>query len=97
MTDDSPTGLGQRFYRDELWRRLEGRHVTFMRTVTRDEFVVPKGRAGKIIEPFLDSDGGLVLAVRLRTPVPGSEPFEGEVHWRENVNLLDVELDIVVD
>lgn len=97
LSGECPLGLGQRFFRDELWRRLVGRHVTFIRTVTRDEFVVPKGRVGKIVEPFLDSDAGLVLAVKLRTPVPGSEPFEGEVHWREGVNLLDVELDIVVD
>ena len=86
--------LAQRFWRDQLWTRLGGRKVRFLRTVERDEFTVPAGRVATVRTPFLDSDGGLVLAVQLRTPVEGSEPFEGEVHWREGVNLEEVEADI---
>tara|TARA_R110002096_G_C14504662_1_gene715643 strand:+ start:823 stop:1110 length:288 start_codon:yes stop_codon:yes gene_type:complete len=86
--------LAERFWRDHKWTRLEGRKVKFKRTVERDEFTVPAGRVATIATPFLDSDGGLVLAVKLRTPIVGSEPFEGEVHWREGVNINDVEADL---
>ena len=86
--------LAERFWRDEKWKRLEGSKVRFARTVERDEFTVPAGRVGTIVTAFLDSDGGLVLAVKLRTPIVGSEPFEGEVHWREGVNLQEVEADL---
>lgn len=92
MTD--PRQLAERFWRDQKWSHHVGRKVRFVRTVVRDEFTVPEGRVGKIVTPFLDSDGGLVLAVELRTPVKGSEPFEGEVHWREGVNLEEVEADL---
>lgn len=91
---DQPDALALRFWRDQLWSRVEGRKVRFARTVERDEFTVPRGRVGTVVPSFLDSEGGLVLAVKLRTPVPGSEPFEGEVHWREGVNLEEVEADL---
>jgi len=91
---DCETGLALRFWRDQLWTRLSGRKVRFTRTVERDEFTVPAGRVGTIRTPFLDSKGGLVLAVQLRTAVQGSEEFEGEVHWREGVNIEEVEDDI---
>ena len=93
MTTDHKA-LAERFWRDLKWKRLEGRKVRFARTVERDEFTVPKGRIARVATAFLDSDGGLVLAVKLRTPVPGSEPFEGEVHWREGVNIEEVETDL---
>jgi hypothetical protein len=86
--------LAQRFWRDQVWTRLEGRKVRFERDVERDEFTVPTGSEGTIRTPFLDSEGGLVLAVLLDTPVAGSEPFEGEVHWREGVNIEEVEADL---
>lgn len=90
------SALARRWWADQLWGRLIGRRVRFARTVRRDEFTVPRGRSGEIVPSFLDSEGGLVLAVKLLTPVPGSEPFEGEVHWREGVNLDDVETDLTL-
>lgn len=92
MTDHEALAL--RWWRDQKWDRLAGRKVRFVRTVERDEFTVPAGRVGTVATAFLDSEGGLVLAVKLRTPVPGIEPFEGEVHWREGVNIEEVEADL---
>ena len=94
MRTPNHSALARRFWADRVWEGLVGRRVRFARTVERDEFVVPRGRVGEIVPAFLDCNGGLVLAVKLRTPVPGSEPFEGEVHWREGVNLDDVETDL---
>jgi hypothetical protein len=90
-----PKALAARFMADQLWTRRIGERVRFARTVRRDEFTVPAGRVGTIVAPFL-ADGDLVLAVKLRTPVAGSEPFEGEVHWREGVNLEEVEADLTL-
>lgn len=94
MTKPKTQALAERFWRDQVWRRLEGRKVRFKRTVQRDSFTVPRGRLGVIVEPFLDDHGGLVLAVKPRAQVAGSEPYDGEVHWREGVNLEEVEHDL---
>lgn len=89
----SAKAMGMTWYRHELWSRLKGRKVVFARTVERDSFTVPRGRVGFVEEPIMD-DGVLVLAVRLQTPPEGSKDYDGEVHWREGVNLLEVEDDI---
>lgn len=88
------SGLAQRWWWMELWDRSVGRKVLFARTVTRDSFKVPAGRVGHIAPPFLDDEGRAVLAVKLQSPPPGSEPYEGEVHWREGLNILDIEEDL---
>ncbi len=96
MVSDEPKDLGRRWWQAEVWDRLAGREVRFVRPVDRGDFSVAVGATGRIRTAFLDSKGGLVLAVALDLPPVGAEPFEGEVHWREGVNLLEVETDLVL-
>lgn len=92
MTDHA--ALARRWWAASIWDSWVGRKVRFARTVRRDDFVVRRGSTGIVAPWFLDSNGGLVLAVKLNTPPTGAEAFEGEVHWREGVNMLDVEADL---
>ena len=69
----------------------------FCRKVDRAPyFTVPRGATGQILMPRSDPDDDrLVLRVRLDVPVPGSEEFCDEVHWKEDVNLENFEKDVV--
>lgn len=82
--------LARQFYASQILDELTGRRVRFVEEVERDEFTVEEGATGEIMAPFLH-EGRLVAAVRLDDPPPGSEEFEGEVHWIEDETLLDFE------
>lgn len=73
-----------------------GLKVRFLGTVRRDPyFVVPAGATGDILDCLSDpADNLYVIRVRLDDPVPGSEGFRGEVHWKESINLDDFEKDV---
>jgi hypothetical protein len=86
--------LARRFWASRVWDSYVGRSVRFARTVQRDAFTIEAGATGVVVPWFLAEDGALVVAVRLDTPPVGAEEFEGEVHWREGVNLLEVEADV---
>lgn len=98
---DSLPGLGvdrtltvaERWFVAEVYHGWTGRKVKFVRTVERDSFKVPAGRVATVMTPFL-ANGHLVFAVKLATPLPGTEPYEGEVHWIEGQNLSDMHADI---
>lgn len=85
MTDtpDDVKDLAQRLFAHEKLHALAGGRVKFTRDVERAPFfTVPKDSTGTILTPFL-SDGVLVAAVKLDASLPGSEPFEDEVHWTQ--------------
>lgn len=82
--------LAQRFYIDQILRELVGREVVILCDIERENFTVPAGATGTVQEPFLDQ-GMLVACILLDTPPAGSEDYDGELHWIENINLLDFE------
>lgn len=85
--------LAKRFFARAVLHEVVGRKVKFTRPVERLEFTVRKGSVGWIMEPFMD-EGKLVAAVRLASPPSGAEAFDGEVHWKEDFNLLEFEEDV---
>lgn len=82
--------LASRFYAQQILARLTGEHVVFKIDVDRGDFIVEAGATGVVQKPFL-LEGKLVAAVVLDDPPTGSLPYDGEVHWLENVNLFDFE------
>lgn len=88
--------LAQQFYAKQVLDALIDRKVVFTSDVDRVDFIVEKGATGVLQAPFI-SDGLLVAAVLLDDPPPGSEAFEGEVHWMEDINLIDFEDEVTLD
>lgn len=85
-----PENLAQRFYMDQVLRALVGQEVVLMCDIEREDFSVAAGSTGVVQDPFL-VDGMLVACVLLDTPPEGSEDYDGEVHWIEDLNLMDFE------
>lgn len=82
-TPDDAKDLAARLFAHEKLHALAGAKVRFARDVDRQpHFTVPKGTTGTIMTPFLN-EGVLVAAVKLDATLPGSEPFEDEVHWTQ--------------
>lgn len=86
----SPETLAQRFYIDQVLRALVGQEVVILCDIEREDFIVPAGAKGTVQDPFL-SDGMLVACVLLDEPPEGSQDYDGEIHWIEDLNLLDFE------
>lgn len=93
------TAQGERLAQQLVaWRQLvdhKGRRVRLARDVSRQPyFVAKKGATGVVVAPFLDGPD-LVAAIKLDHPPSGAEQFEGEIHWKQGVNLLeDFEKDV---
>lgn len=81
--EDDPAKLAERLYAHEKLHLLVGTRVIFKRHVTRDDFAVPAGVTGLIVEPLVIQGGQVVAAVKLDCEIPGAEPYEYEVHWPE--------------
>jgi len=88
--------LARRFYQQELLRELADRRVRFKTDVQRQDFEVLEGATGVAMKPFLH-EGKLVAGVTLDDPPEGAEEFDGEVHWKEDVNLFDFEDEIELE
>ena len=82
--------LASRFYAQQILDRLAGQRVVFTTDIDRVDFTVEAGATGTVQKPFL-LEGRLVAAVALDDPPEGSLPYDGEVHWMEDVNLFDFE------
>lgn len=82
--------LASRFYAQQILDQLTGEQVVFKKDIDRGEFIVEAGATGVVQKPFL-MEGKLVAAVVLDDPPAGSLPYDGEVHWLEDINLFDFE------
>ena len=82
--------LAARFYAKHVLETLSGRRVRFTCDVERMGHLVEEGAEGTVRDPFLEG-GKLVAAVELDEAPDWLEPFDGEVHWVEDINLLDFE------
>lgn len=87
---EAASTLAQQFFAKQVLEHLVDRRVEFLVEVDRGTFIVPKGATGIVQQPFTD-DGRLVAAVLLDSPPAGATPYDGEVHWIEDVNLIDFE------
>jgi len=89
--ETTPESLARRFYADQVLHALTGSRVRLKVDVERAEFTVPAGSTGIAMEPFLTDDGRLVAAVMLDDPPTEVQEFDGELHWIEDINLVDFE------
>jgi len=87
--------LAQRFYVKQVLEALIDREVVFTRDVDRVDFIIKAGATGVMQAPFT-SDGLLVAAVLLNDPPRACRAFDGEVHWMEDVNLIDFEDEVAL-
>lgn len=73
-----------------------GLAVRFIRPVSRQPyFDVPRGATGRLLHPLSDpKDDRYVIRVQLDAPPWGAEQFNGEVHWKEDINLEKFEKDV---
>lgn len=92
-TPPETESLASRFYAQQILDQLAGKRVVFKTDIDRVYFTVKAGAQGVVQAPFL-LDGKLVAAVELDDPPEGSVPYDGEVHWVEDVNLIDFEEDV---
>jgi len=92
---EAASTLAQRFFAKQVLDHLVGRQVVFTTEVDRGDFVVQAGATGIVQPPFTD-DGRLVAAVQLEDPPAGAEPYDNEVHWIEDLNLIDFEDEVAL-
>lgn len=91
--------IARLFYLTRLMQRAQGRRVRFMQKVDRSpHFEVKKGAEGVLVGLSFDPrDGRAVIRVALDDAIAGAPAeFNGEVHWKEGVNLEDFEKDVVL-
>lgn len=99
MVDQDPQFaklLSARFYTWELISRLAGTSMLFVRDVDRSpHFKVETGATGTLLQPCLDDNGMIFVAIKLDSPPDGATDFDDECHWIEGSTLPDFELDVV--
>lgn len=88
--DTSPEAVARQFYAKQVLEALAGKQVRLKVDIERDTFIVPAGSTGIAQDPFL-VDGLLVAAIKLDDPPPEAKDFDGELHWMEDINLIDFE------
>ena len=73
-----------------------GLRVRFIRDVDRmPHFRVFRGATGALLHPLSDpKDDRYVIRVQLDAPPWGAKQFEGEVHWKEDINFDKFEKDV---
>lgn len=88
--------LARQFYAKTVLEELAGKRVRIKTDVDRGIFTIEAGALGVVQPPFLH-EGKLVAAVKLDDPPEEAEPFDGEVHWMEDVNLFDFEDEVELE
>lgn len=88
--------LAAQFYAQQVLLQLSGRRVRFKSGVERQDFSVSAGATGVVQLPFLH-EGKLVAAVRLDSPPAAAKQYDGEVHWVEDINLIDFEDEVELE
>ena len=96
MDSPAPSAFVSRFYAQQILTTLTGQRVVFKVDVERERFTVPAGTVGIVRSPFM-VDGKLVAAVEFEDPPPGAADYDNEVHWMEDVNLIDFEDEIELE
>lgn len=98
-TPEQAKRIARLFYLTRLMQRAQGRRVRFMQRVDRSpHFEVKRGAEGVLVGLSFDPrDGRAVIRVALDDAIAGAlVEFNGEVHWKEGVNLEDFEKDVVL-